>query len=247
MNANTLLIGLSRQITLQRQMDVVANNVANITTDGFKRRMLRVGEHVMPIARADASPAGSRRISFVSDRTNSLDISGGAIERTGNPMDVAIRGAGFLVVETPAGERYTRNGALSLNGTGELVTSDGHRVLTDQGAVSFNPADGGITIAGDGTISTAQGVRGKLRLVSFTAPDALASEGRNLLSAREPAVPAGPSVRLDTGALERSNVSGVAEITRLLDISRAYTGIAQMMQRTDELRRTTLSRLADIT
>jgi len=247
MHSNTVLIALSRQRALQRQLDVVANNVANITTDGFKRRSVRFSEYLMPVASADAAPAGSRRISYVHDPASPLDISGGAIERTGNPLDVAIRGNGFFVVETAAGERYTRNGALSLNQSGDLVTADGHRVLTTQGPLSFSAADGAISIASDGTISTAQGTRGRLRLVSFANPESLASEGRNLFASRQPAVPADASVRLDTGALERSNVSGVAEITRMMDITRSYTSLAQTIQKTDELRRNTLARFVDLT
>lgn len=247
MHTNTVLIALSRQRSLQRQLDVVANNVANITTDGYKRRSVRFAEYLMPVARADAAPAGSRRVSYVHDPASPLDISGGAIERTGNPLDVAIRGNAFFVVETAAGERYTRNGALSLNQAGDLVTADGHRILSTQGPLAFSAADGAITIAGDGTVSTAQGVRGRLRLASFANPEALASEGRNLLVAREPARPADASVRLDTGALERSNVSGVAEITRMMEITRSYTSLAQTIQKTDELRRTTLAKLADLT
>lgn len=244
---NTNLIGLSRQLVLQRELDVVANNVANITTNGFKRRSGTFSEFVMPVANADAAPAGSRSISYVSDRSSVLDLAGGAVEKTGNPLDVAIRGDGFLTVTTPAGERFTRNGALSLNERGDLVTADGYPVLSEQGPLAFTAADGAITIAGDGTVSTAQGIRGKLRIVAFDKPQALANEGKNLFSSRAAARPAGPATRLETGAIERSNVNGVTEIARMIEITRAYASLTQMMQKTDDVRRSALTRLADPT
>lgn len=242
---NTLLIAASRQIALQRELDIVANNVANVTTNGFKRRTSGFAEFIMPRAKGDALASPDKSLSFVTDGGAMLDISGGAIEKTGNPLDVAIRGDAFLAVSSPAGERYTRNGAMALGASGELVTMDGHAVLTESGPLNFSPADGPITIASDGTVSTTQGVRGKLKLVRFEAPHRLENIGTNLLKAEQSALPAGPGTHLDTGAIERSNVSSVGEVSRLVEITRAYSNIAQMMQRTDEMRRSALSRLAD--
>ena len=243
---NTQLIGLSRQVSLSRELDIVANNVANISTNGFKRRTSNFGEYLMPVARADTLPASQRKLSYVLDRDTPLDMSGGAIERTGNPLDVAIKGDALFAVSTPAGERYTRNGALSLNARGDLVTSDGHPILSEQGPLAFTPADGDIAIASDGTISTLQGVRGKLRLVDASNPRNFANAGRNLYVAQRPPGPADKTVRLESSAIERSNVNSVSEIARMIEITRSYTTLAQMTQKADELRRSTLSRLADI-
>ena len=242
---NTQLIGLSRQVSLSRELDIVANNVANISTNGFKRRTSNFGEYLMPVARADTLPASQRKLSYVLDRDTPLDMSGGAIERTGNPMDVAIRGDALFAVQTPAGERYTRNGALSLNARGDLVTSDGHPILSEQGPLAFTAADGDIAIAADGTISTAQGVRGKLRLVDAANPRNFGNAGKNLFVAQTTPVPADKTARLESSALERSNVNSVGEISRMIEITRSYTTLAQMIQKTDELRRSTLSRLVD--
>ena len=109
---NALLVGLSRQVALARELDVVANNIANLNTTGFKADGSLFEEYLSPAARADQT--GSR-VSFVRDRGTWHDMSQGAIEHTGNPLDVAIDGNGFLVVQTPRGERYTRNGALQIN------------------------------------------------------------------------------------------------------------------------------------
>ena len=128
---NALLVGLSRQMALNHELDVVANNIANIDTTGYKADNALFGQYLMPRA-SDQSFAGQdRRISFVQDRASWIDMSQGAIQRTGNPLDVAIDGKGYLVVQTPRGQRYTRNGAFSINGVGQLVTSDGDQVLGD--------------------------------------------------------------------------------------------------------------------
>lgn len=242
---NTLLIAASRQIALRSEMDVVANNVANINTAGFKRRASGFAEHLMPVARGDSLQSADKSLSFVTASGAPLDLSAGPIEKTGNPLDVAIRGDAFLAVQSAQGERYTRNGALALNAAGELVTMDGNPVLTESGPVAFSAQDGPVSIASDGSISTAQGRRGKLKLVRFDAPHALESLGGNLLATSQQPRPAGDETRLETGALERSNVSSVSEMARMIEVSRAYSGLANMMQRTDEMRRTALTRLAE--
>ena len=125
---NTLLVGLSRQVALARELDVVANNIANMNTAGFKADGSIFEEFLSPTAQAASPIMADRKVSFVQDRGTWHDLSTGAFERTGNPLDVAIDGKGFLVVNTPRGERYTRNGSLQIGPTGTLVTSDGFEV-----------------------------------------------------------------------------------------------------------------------
>ena len=122
---NTLLIGLSRQIALQRELDVVANNVANMNTTGYKADGAIFEEYLMPQAQAAGFQGADRRVSYVQDRATWRDFGAGPIRPTGNPLDVAIYGDAFFVVQTPRGERYTRNGAFQINAQGELVTSAG--------------------------------------------------------------------------------------------------------------------------
>jgi flagellar basal-body rod protein FlgF len=242
---NVLLIALSRQTALRREMDVIANNVANVTTNGFKRRISESREFQMPVASADSFRRGQdRRVSFVVDKGTPLDLSGGTMEPTGNPMDVAISGEGFFVVQTPQGERYTRNGALMLNANGEMVNSDGFALLGEQGNFQFSPQDGSIAIAGDGTVSTANGTRGRLRVVRFANPQLLENTGANLFSSRQPAEPM-QQARVQAGYVERSNVKPVIEISRMIEVNRAYQNIANLMSRTDESRRTAIQRLGE--
>jgi flagellar basal body rod protein FlgG len=154
---NALLVGLSRQVALAREMDVIANNLANMNTSGFKADGAVFEEFVSPTARADNFLAADRRISFVHDHATWMDLSQGPLERTGNPLDVAINGKGYLAVQTPRGERYTRNGALQINNSGELVTAEGFQVMGESGPITFQPKDRNITISQDGTISGARG------------------------------------------------------------------------------------------
>jgi flagellar basal-body rod protein FlgF len=242
---NALLIGLSRQMALARELDVIANNVANVGTNGFKARSARFNEFLMPVAKADAFKPADRPLSYVIDKGTPLDLSQGAIELTGNPLDVALKGNNYLVVQTPNGERYTRAGSLSLDRQGRLVTQTGLPVMGDGGPIVFGSSEHSMRIAADGTVSSDQGTRGKLRQVRFADPAALASEGTNLFSSATPPQAAGVEARLEPGAIERSNVKAVVELTRLMEVQRNYQSVANMMTKSDELRSRAISRLAD--
>ncbi len=246
---NTILVGLSRQVALRRELDVIANNIANIGTTGFKADGVKFEEYLAPGARIDTFPMGrDRRVSFVLDRETRTDMAQGAFQQTGNPLDVAIDGEGFFAVETPQGERYTRSGSFVVNAAGELVTPAGHRVLGNGGPIVLDPNDTEISIAQDGTISTREGERGRLRIVRFEEPSQVAKQGDNLFAAAGDAVPlpAEPRTRLVQGSVEKSNVHAMLEMSRMIEVTRAYTSLSQLLNRTDELRRTAIERLADV-
>jgi len=251
--ANELLVGLSRQLVLARQMDVVANNVANVNTTGYKADRSLFTEFLNTPAREDNFVAGrDRRVSFVQDRATFHDFSQGAAENTKNPLDVAIDGGGFLVVQTPAGERYTRDGGLQINNQGQLVNVAGQPVLGANGPIVFQPTDKDITIAADGNITVIEGtnridsVRGKLRLVSFAQAQQLVKEGSNLYSAEGAAAQADTASRVRQGFIEKSNVNSVVEMSRMIEVTRAYTSISTMLQQLGDLRKSSIERLADV-
>src|SRR5437660_2980019 len=154
---NALLIGLSRQIALHRELEVVANNIANLDTTGYKADGSIFEEFLMPAASASGFQGGDRRLSYVQDGATWHNLNPGPIRQTGNPLDVAIDGDAYLVVQTPRGERYTRNGAFQINAAGELVTSAGDKVLGDSGPIVFNTTDRDIIINPDGTIRVREG------------------------------------------------------------------------------------------
>jgi flagellar basal-body rod protein FlgF len=251
---NTLLVGLSKQVALRRELDVVANNVANLNTTGFKADGMVFREYLMPVARDDHFKTPDRRLSFVHDRATFLDLSQGSIQQTGNPLDLAIDGNAFLVVQTPRGERYTRNGALQINAAGELVTSEGNQVIGENGPIRFQPGDTGISITREGTVTVREGNsnkidsnRGKIRLVSFAAPGRLEKDSSSTFMAPGQQAQAAPlTAGLVQGAIEKSNVHGVIEMTRLIDLTRTYTNVSNVLEKHGELRRTAIERLADV-
>ncbi len=247
---NASLIGLSRQIALGRELDVIANNVANINTTGYKADGALFSEFLSSAARSgqDAS-----RVSFVNDGGTWHDMSAGPIEKTGNPLNVAIDGSAFLVVQTPDGERYTRNGALQVNATGTLVSSDGNPVLGDAGPIVLQPTDHQISISLDGSISVREGNsktdsrRGALRLVTFDNVQQLQKDGNSTFSATAGAQPqASKTSHVVQGSLEKSNVRGVIEMSRMIDVTRSYTQVAAILQQQNDLGLSALDKLAEV-
>src|SRR3981189_2581641 len=132
-------------------MDVVANNVANINTTGYKADRSLFQEYLMPVAHEDNFVGGDRRLSFVQDRATFHDFTSGPSEQTKNPLDVAIAGPGFLGVQTPAAERYTRDGSMQINNQGQLVTTSGNPVLGTNGPLVLHPPDHDSTLPANGT------------------------------------------------------------------------------------------------
>lgn len=241
---NAQLVSLSRQIALQHQMDVVANNMANINTTGFKASDLLFEDYLMPVARDNDFAGLDRNVHFTQDWTTVHDLSAGSIEQTGNPLDVALMGKGFLTVETEAGPRYTRSGSLAINAEGTLVDLNGNAVLGSSGPITFDDSDIDITIGGDGTVSTNNGNKGRLAIAEFLDPQILAREGSNYFSG--PAPDAAVATRVMQGSIEKSNVSGVTEITTMIRVQRAYQSLASLMQKQDDLRNAAIQKLGDI-
>src|SRR5471032_1118472 len=247
---NSLLIGLSRQVALSRELDVVANNIANINTTGFKADGSLFEEFLASPARADQSGA---RVSFVRDRGTWHDLSPGAIEKTGNPLDVAVDGNAFLVVQTPRGERYTRNGSFQINAQGQLVTSDGNQVVGEGGPITFQPTDKQISISSDGTISAQEGnskvdsTRGILKLVSFANAQQLQKDGGStfMTTGGAQAQPT-KTAHVVQGSIEKSNVRSVIEMSRMIEITRTYTQIATILQQQHDLSQSSVDKLAEV-
>lgn len=240
---NAELIGLSRQTALRRQMNVVANNLANINTSGYKAERSMFSEYVMPVAEATTFQTQDQRLSYVWDRGTLTEFDTGPIKLTGAPLDVAVDDNAFFVVETEQGLRYTRNGAFQLNSEGTLVTSEGFSVQGEGGPISFGPTETSINIAADGTVSSTAGTKGKLQAVTFDSPQLLTRAGSSLF-AGEGAIPT--QSLFTQGALEGSNVRGVIEMTEMIEVSRAYQSLANMMKRFDDLRKDAVQRLGTV-
>jgi len=251
---NITLIGLSRQISLHREMEVVANNIANIDTTGYKADGSVFHEYLMPVARHGAFQGNDQRLSFVHDRATWHNFGNGALKQTGNPLDVSIDGDAFLVVQTPRGERYTRNGALQINATGQLVTLGGDPVLGDGGPIQFQPTDSNVSINPDGTITVREAgnaasdsQRGRLRLVRFDQVQTLLKDSSSMFRAPPGTapVPAETNVRVVQGSIEASNVRPVVEMARMIELTRSYTAIANLLQQASDRRLNAIDKLAN--
>lgn len=244
---NALLIGLSRQMALRRELEVVANNIANINTTGFKADTAVFEEYMMPGASHDDFRGGDRKMSFVHDRSTWHDLGQGPIRPTGNPLDVSLDGKGFLVVQTPRGERYTRNGSFQINAQGQLVTTEGYSVMGTAGPIQFQNTDRDITISRDGTISVPEGIRGKLRVVEFENGQRLQKDGASTFKAPDDMQPNPTQYpHVIQGSIEQSNVKSVIEMTRMIEVTRHYTQIAGLLQQHGDTRRSAIEKLAEV-
>jgi flagellar basal-body rod protein FlgF/flagellar basal-body rod protein FlgG len=219
-------------------LEVSAHNLANLNTIGFRgqqpsfQALLAVARPVVPnVLNLAINNFG------VLEGTH-LDRSAGNQENTGNPLDVAIEGDGFFVIQTPQGTRYTRNGSFRMARSGELLTATGNPVLGESGAIRV-PA-GAVSISSDGTLSVNSAVAGKIRLVEFSPDSQLVSEGESLLSAPNGSERPARQTSLRQGALESSNVNAIAAMMTLIGVQRE----AEMMQRALSLFHSELNRVA---
>lgn len=242
---NAIRIGLSQQVALKRQLNTVANNLANMSTAGFKTENLIFEEYIMPVASMENHQTGSRRLSYVSDTGLSRDFSSGSMELTENPLDVAINGKGWFTIQTPEGNRFTRDGHFSLNAEGQLVNISGMPVMVDGAPINFASTETDIAIAKDGTISTNQGVRGTLQVVMFENEFLLQKEGDNLFSSPTPPIEP-EAIAVAQGMIEKSNVNPVVQMTKMIEIQRAYERTSNMLQKMADLKTNAINKLAQV-
>ena len=229
---NGILVGLSAQTALRRQLEVVANNLANMNTTGFKREKMLFTPFI-PAQTTIAAMKGGRPV-FVEDKATVFDVSPGRLETTAAPLDLAMRSDGYFVVETPQGTRYTRDGQLHVNDQGQLVTAAGHAVMgSGDVPIALDPTSTQISVAADGTISSEIGDVGRLRIVRFADAGNLRSAGSGLWGSEEaPLDVERPEVV--QGMLERSNVEPILELEQMIQVQRAYEQAKQLVEREDE-------------
>jgi flagellar basal-body rod protein FlgF len=232
---------LSRLALQARATEVLAHNVANADTPGFRAQRPVFTDFV---ARQRTAPPGGREVAYVQDRATWREMEHGPVQATGNPLDVALAGDGFFAVETPRGERFTRAGRFSIGDGGRIVDMEGHAVMGAEGApIAVAPNDTRITIQGDGTVRSENGTLGRLRVVTFANPQTLRAEGDRLFDAAgEPPQPVERPAVVQ-GALEGSNVRAIAEMTRLTTELREFQFAAQFAEREGERLSTAVERI----
>lgn len=237
---NASYVGLSYQVALARQMDVVSNNIANLNTAGFRGER-GIFEEVLEKA------TNGRRISFVQDRGIWRDTREGPITRTGRTYDVALNGNAYFVVDTADGQRYTRDGRFQLGQQGQLITARGDTVLdAANNPIVIDGADGDVTIGQDGSVNSRLGQIARFQLVRFADEQQMQKAGDGLYLTDQPAQPADEEVRVLQGSVEGSNIQGVVEVTRMMDISRRYQSTARMIESSHDLMRRSIERLGKV-
>jgi flagellar basal-body rod protein FlgF len=231
-------VGLSGQIAMARRLETIASNVANAGTVGYKSEAIAfstVVSKTQPFSTSFALSGGPHP-----------DLSSGGLRQTGNPLDVAVRGQGFLAIATPAGTAYTRDGRLQMLPTGDLVTLQGHAVLDAGGApIAADPAGGAPEIGADGTIRQNGRALGALGLFDL---DLRRGYGRYENSAFIPAAAPEPIVDFTSegivqGFTEESNVNPVLEMTRLIAVQRAFEAMSASLEQRDQALRETIQGL----
>ncbi len=226
---NPAYIVLSHQIGLMRKMDVIANNLANTNTTGFKAERLLFSEFMTPKATNPGITGDGARISFPGLAGTLADASEGAFQTTGNQLDFAVKGAGYFVIQTPGGQRYTRDGRFELDGQGQIVTHDGSPVLGQGGAPLVVPAGAtSIEVTPAGTLSSNKGAIGAFQIVKFDNEAGLKKVGTNLFDTDQSPQRADGATVLQS-AVEASNVQPVLELSKMIEVQRAYQSAQQML------------------
>jgi flagellar basal-body rod protein FlgF len=217
---------LSRQSGLMREMQVVANNIANLSTTGFRREGMIFSEYVNSM---DEEPS----LSMANGNTRLVDLSQAGVSQTGGSFDMAIQGEGFFLIETPTGQALTRAGAFTPSAAGELVTPDGNRLLDQGGAPVFIPPGAAeIGIAQDGTVSADGQPVARIGLWGPTDPTSLRHQSGTVFTAGELQPLEGATIL--QGFLEDSNVEPVSEIARMIEVQRAYEMGQKFMDAEDQ-------------
>lgn len=241
---NAMLISLSQQMAMRRAMDITASNLANVSTTSYKSESALFKEYLEPVEQQGTE---KETLNFVIDHGLKRNFSEGLITPTGNKMDFAISGDGFFVVETPDGQRYTRNGQFKLNAEFELVTQDGYRVLNaDDQPIKIDPADPVLTIAKDGKVQLGENQDGGIiKVVNFANKGNLEKIGSSLYKTEDEAQPV-EEFKIVQGALEGSNVSAVQEMTQMIQIMRSYQSAVRTEKSTNEIAKRAIERLGRV-
>lgn len=233
---NGIYITLTRQLALFKDMEVTANNLANANTTGFSAQRILFTSFL----EKDINQGVKNPMALDHGISTYRSLMNGPIRKTGNPLDVAIEGRGYFVVETPLGMRYTRAGNFTVTSSGALITPEGYGVLDNANKpIVFAEDAQTIDIGSAGNIKVNGEDFATLGVVQFANEHSLEQAGGNLYRSDATAQPADASARVAQGALEGSNVQPVMELTRMMETSRSVGSTAQLVSAHYDLMRKT--------
>ncbi|WP_421787299.1 flagellar basal-body rod protein FlgF [Hyphobacterium sp.] len=239
---NALMIGLSRQLTLRREMEITANNIANANTPGFHVETLLMRSQNADTARAQDGP---QQLQYVDAWGVGRDFREGPLDFTGRPLDVALEGDGFFQIEGADGEAlYTRDGRFRLDSEGRLSSADGAPVLDDLGApILIEAALGEVMITEDGALVQNNAEIARLGVYRFDDLALLEKSGNGRYAAGEAQADIAADATVRQGYVETSNVQPILELTRMIETMRAYESVSRFLSQGEEANRKAIERL----
>ncbi|MGO4707440.1 flagellar basal-body rod protein FlgF [Microvirga sp. 2MCAF38] len=225
---SALYVALSAQVALERRLNTVANNVANVATAGFRADEVKFATVL--------SKVGTDAVAYASPGETFISRRAGSINKTDNPLDVAIQGDAWLAMSTPDGNVYTRDGRMQMIETGELRTVDGHPVLDAGGTpILLDPQGPSPTIGRDGSIMQGNNQLGSLGVFRIANDSRLTRYGNSgVISSTQPQlVQDFTSIGVQQGYSEGANVNPVLEMTKMITISRTFESAASTIAETE--------------
>lgn len=235
---NSIYIGLSKQMVLRTDMQIIANNVANMSTPGYRAQNLVFDEFI-------SKPQGEHDpMSFVFDKKQYQNTQPGSLSFTGNPLDIALEGPGFIGIQAPGGEiAYSRAGNFQMDAEGTLLNSAGYPVAdTGGGSITIPPGSTDISIDEKGVVSDQDGQLGQIMVAEFDNLQTLDPMGDTLYTTTSAPLPP-EHTRVKQGLVEGSNVKPVIEMTRMIDTLRSYQSVQRLLQNEHDRLRSAIQKL----
>ena len=245
---NPSYLAISHQNALRRQMETVSHNLANANTTGFRSEKLLFAQFLTSKAgNPGIAGEGAAKLAFVEGIGTYRDTKPGQAIKTEAPLDMMVNGNAYFVVDTPVGQRFTRDGNFRLDSTGTIVNSEGFALLDQNNQpIRLNPNETDIEVTKQGEVFGGINRVGRIRLVSFPDEQALTRLGGGLYSSTVDPVPADPHAEVHQGMLEGSNVVSITEVTQMLDIVRRYESAQKILDTEHERARKAIATLARV-
>lgn len=229
-------VTLARQSGLMREMEMIAHNIANAATTGFRQQGIVFSEYIQAVENGDS-------LSMAAARVKNTSQAQGILTQTGNTLDLAIEGGGYFQLQTPDGIRLTRAGAFNVDAAGDIVTSDGHYLLDLGGApINVPPGEANVEVAADGTVSLGERLLGQIGVVDTPPGADLVRESGVLFRTDDPLTPS-TNGKILQGHLEGSNVDAISQLTRMIEVQRAYELGQKLLDMNDDRAKSILQTL----
>lgn len=229
-----LYSALSGNIAAMKRMDIISNNLANVNTPGYKKDKMLFESLLAGASNPPAVPQGSTADPILQKENVYIDYGAGPLAQSGNPLDLAIDGDGFFVIQTPEGRAYTRQGNFRLGADGTLVTSDGYQVMGQNGPIRVQ--GGRVEIDGKGVVMVDGETSGTISVVDFPRPYKLKKTASAQFLPEDPqVVPTTASGSISQGHLEGSNVETVSEMVQMIETSRYFDSCQRVIKGFDDM------------